>query len=366
MSEDIGSTSPAGAGELAPRTPPRTVERRGGSVAWLVAAAALVIALVALWRVYVLEHGSAAAQAAAVDDLGARLDALSRNVEQRKRDLDGVRARVADADEVNKSVREELLALGERSRHLEDAVANLSEQRLSGRDALALNEAEFLLQQAQERLALFQDAPAAISAYRLADSALAAAEDPVFASVRQTIGAERQALEASRPADAHATLAALAHLREATAALPARRAATAETSGAPSRWSGFIEQFVKISHDDGRGVPTHDPGLARSLVVLDLRGAEAALLVRDEEGYKAALANARAGIAATFDDGAAPTHAALAEIDRLAAEPLAPKLPELGSALKELRNLRATRALAHPPGTVVPVAPAAKPDGAGT
>jgi uroporphyrin-3 C-methyltransferase len=38
----------------------------------------------------------------------------------------------------------------------------------------------------------------------------------------------------------------------------------------------------------------------------------------------------------------------LAEIDRLAAAPLAPATPELGTALRELRNLRATRALAQP------------------
>lgn len=364
MSEDIGSTSPAAGRELAPRATPRAAAERGaGRLAWLVAFAALVVALVALWRVYALEHGRAAAQAGAIDDLGARLDALSRTVEQRKRDIDGLRARLTDADDVNKSVREELLALGERSRQLEDAVANLSEQRLGARDALALNEAEFLLQQAQERLALFQDAPAAISAYRLADSALAAAEDPVFASVRQTIGAERQALEASRPTDTHAALAALARLREAVAGLPARHAAAAQAQQATtSRWSGFIEQFVKISHDDGDPLAARDPGLARSLVVLDLRGAEAALLARDGDGYKAALARARAGIAATFDEAAAPARAALAGIDRLADEPLAPALPELGSALKELRNLRATRALAHPPA---PGAPVARPDGAG-
>ena len=36
------------------------------------------------------------------------------------------------------------------------------------------------------------------------------------------------------------------------------------------------------------------------------------------------------------------------ELDRLAAQPLAPALPELGTALKELRNLRATRALSRP------------------
>jgi uroporphyrin-3 C-methyltransferase len=50
----------------------------------------------------------------------------------------------------------------------------------------------------------------------------------------------------------------------------------------------------------------------------------------------------------------------LAEIDRLAAAPLAPAMPELGTALHELRNLRATRALAQPRSAH----PAA--DGAGT
>ena len=64
--------------------------------------------------------------------------ARARN-DQRKHDIDAMRARLADADTVNKGVREEMLALGERSRHLEDAVANLAEQHLTGRDALALN-----------------------------------------------------------------------------------------------------------------------------------------------------------------------------------------------------------------------------------
>ncbi|WP_395680173.1 uroporphyrinogen-III C-methyltransferase [Dokdonella sp.] len=360
MSENIGSTSPAAGRELAPRASERVpgASRRGG-LAWLVALAALVVAVVALWRVYALEHGSAARQAAAFGDLAARVETLAATIEQRKREFDALRGRITDADEVNKGMREELLGLSERSRHLEDAVANLSEQRLSGRDALALNEAEFLLQQAQERLALFQDAPAALAAYRLADSALAATEDPVFASVRQTIGAERQALEAAKPAETAATLAALAHLRDALATLPQQSSLAAPTPAAPSRWQGFIDQFVRIRHDEGADAfASHDIGLSRSLLVLDLRSAEVALLARDDAGYKAALARVRRGVAHTFDPGAAG--ATLVEIDRLAALPLAPALPELGSALKELRNLRATRALAQPPGVAVP-APGGRP-----
>ncbi len=136
-----------------------------------------------------------------------------------------MRSRVADTDSVNKSVREELLALGERSRHLEDAVANLAEQRLTGRDALALNEAEFLLQLARRAARAVPRRAGGARGLPLADSALAAAEDPVFAGVRQTISAERQALEAARPLDTNATLGALDRVRANLATLPPKKSA---------------------------------------------------------------------------------------------------------------------------------------------
>jgi uroporphyrin-3 C-methyltransferase len=335
--------------------------RRGGTLALLVALIALVLAAFAAWRIVALERGRSDAESAMRSELDARIADLSRNADQRKRDLDTMRSRLADADSVNKSVREELLALGERSRHLEDAVANLAEQRLTGRDALALNEAEFLLQLAQERLELFHDAQAALAAYKLADSALAAAEDPVFAGVRQTIGAEMQALEAAKPLETNATLAALERIRGTLATLPDKSARTLEASAAPSRWQALLQQFVRVSHDDSAAPERRDAGLARTLAAIDLRAAEAALLARDPAAYAGALARSRAAIAASLDPDAQPVKDTLAEIDRLAAAPLAPATPELGTALRELRNLRATRALAQPRA-----AHPAAADGAGT
>jgi uroporphyrin-3 C-methyltransferase len=365
MSEDIDTLPPPRADDAPERKPPvRTVPgqrppRSAAGLLWLIALLALAAAGVALWRVYLIENGQSTAQAAARAELVARLDELTRGAEQRKRELDSLRSRVADADGVNKSVREELLGLGERSRHLEDAVANLAEQRQSGRDALAMNEAEFLLQLAQERLALFHDAAAAAAAYKLADSALAAAEDPVFASVRQTIGAELQALDASKPLETQATLAALERVRAQLPALATEHAANADAAQ-PSRWQGFLAQFVHISHDtDLDATASRDVELTRTLTAIDLRAAQAALLARDDAGYKAALARARGGLATSFDAQAAATRVALAELDRLASQPLAPALPELGSALKELRNLRATRVLSQPAGKhAAPDAPA--------
>ncbi|GAA0710912.1 uroporphyrinogen-III C-methyltransferase [Dokdonella soli] len=372
MSEDIDTAPVATTNESTPRAAEARAPapRAGGiGVALLIALGALGVGGVALWRAYAIEHGQADAQVAMRNELAARVDDLSRGLDQRKRDLDSLRARLTDADSVNKSVREELLGLGERSRHLEDAVANLAEQRMSGRDALAMNEAEFLLQQAQERLALFHDAQAAIAAYQLADSALAATEDPMFASVRQTINAEKHALEASKPVETQGALAALERVRSDLATLPLPQVAVGETAS-PSHWQSFLAQFVHISHSGDTGTAgDRDIGLTRSLAALDLRSAEAALLARDADAWQAALKRARAGIAVAFDAGSAPTKSALAELDRLAATPLAPAMPELGSALKELRNLRATRVLSQPPASKSSELPAsaavpAKHDGA--
>jgi uroporphyrin-3 C-methyltransferase len=346
--QDSEVTEPGPLVESAPpEAPPaaRAARTATGALAALLALVALVLASFATWRVVVLERGKGDAAAELREDVNRRVEDVERTVEQRKRELDSMRARLADTDTVNKGVREELLALGERSRHLEDAVANLAEQRLTGRDALALNEAEFLLQMAEERLDLFHDAQAALAAYRLADSALAAAEDPVFAGVRQTIGAERQALEAAHPLDTNATLGALERVRDSLAKLPPKKPAETEAA-TPSRFEALLQQFVRISHDDAPA--RRDVELTRTLAAIDLRAAEAALLARDPSAYAAAIARARASIAGAFDGGAQPVKDDLAELDRLSSAPLAPALPELGSALRELRNLRATRALAEP------------------
>src|SRR3982750_2411947 len=118
-----------------PETPAaaRTARTATGALTTLLALVALILAAFATWRVVVLERGQGDAASALREDVNRRPDAPERTPDQRKRDLDSMRARLADTDTVNKGVREELLALGERSRHLEDAVANLAAQGLTGR-----------------------------------------------------------------------------------------------------------------------------------------------------------------------------------------------------------------------------------------
>ncbi len=284
--------------------------------------------------------------------LRAELERLNHAQEQLRARLDTVRARLDDGDKVDQSVREQLLGLGERTRLLEDAVANLADKRLSAHDTLALDEAELLLTLGRERFALAHDVAAALAAYRLADTALSEVEDAAFSTVRQSIRAEVAALTALATPDPATLAARLAALRERVPALPPVRApAPAPESETPSRWARLLGALVRVQRDDAAhaALAAADVQLARELLLLDLAEARAALRTHDGAAWRDALAAARVELASGFDPAAAEVQAARAEVDALAGIELAPAAPAvLGSALTELRNLRATHALRRP------------------
>jgi uroporphyrin-3 C-methyltransferase len=223
---------------------------------------------------------------------------------------------------------------------------------MSGHDALALDEAELLLTLGGERYALFADAPAAVAAYRLADAALAEVDDAAFSTVRQSITGEIAALNGLHAADPHALAVRLSRLRTQVAELPPRDRLPppAPAPAHESTLARLFGAFVQVRHDNDTAqaqAVVRDAALARDLIGLDLRAAQAAALARDDAGYREALAEARAQTAAAFDAQAAPAAAFLKELDALSTAQLAPPAPAvLGTALRELRNLRATHALA--------------------
>jgi uroporphyrin-3 C-methyltransferase len=146
---------------------------------------------------------------------------------------------------------------------------------------MLLDEAEMLLALGGERFALFHDPAATIAAYRLADTTLAAIEDPAFSTVRQSISAEIDGLSNLGGADVAATAAALAALRADAAQLPpARRDAGAGNTGEESHWWQMFGNLVRVrtGADAAAAAQRNDAALARQLYVLDLRDAEAALL----------------------------------------------------------------------------------------
>ena len=295
--------------------------------------------------------------------LRAQVDALTHEVAQLRSTTDTVRARLDDGEKVDKSMREQLLGLDQRAKLVEDSVANLADKRLSGHDALALDEAELLLTLGGARYALFHDAAAAKLAYGQADIVLSEIEDATFATVRQSVAAEIAALNEVQTGDGATATLQLAQLREQALQWPAATNALAAPAREPeSRLARLFGAFVQIHHDDiaQTRAAMHAPNLARELFLVDLREAEAAALARDDPRYHAALGSARAEFGAAFDAQVPAVAAAAAELETLDKARLAQPVPALlGTALKELRNLRATHALREGKPT------AFRPEGAG-
>jgi uroporphyrin-3 C-methyltransferase len=358
---DTSPATPAPAAAPSPATsrrPDVPAPRRGGgalAVAILLSLAALGGAGYTAWTVWGMREDLGAA-----NGLRGQVDTLQAGVDGMREENANLRRRLNDADGVNRSAREEMLGVSERTRNLEDAVANLSERSLSGHDAMLLDEAESLLRMAKERFALFGDASGALSAYDLADKTLAAVNDSAFAAVRQDLGAEREALSAVAPAARANDLSTLADLRAQLPTLPLKRDEANPVGDAqPGFWQragSALGSIVRVSHDDGSPVALADERIARELAALDVAHAEAAVLAYDDVGREAALKRADASLAAYFDGAAPAVQGARSRIAALLASQAHGNEPKLGAALTELRNLRSVHALQGGASTVHPAA----------
>jgi uroporphyrin-3 C-methyltransferase len=329
------------------RRPADPAPRRGGgglALAILVSLAALGAAGFTGWTVWNMRQDLGAA-----NGLRGQVDTLQTAVDGLRDDNANLRRRISDADGVNRSAREEMLGVSERTRNLEDAVANLSERSLSGHDAMLLDEAESLLRMAKERFALFGDASGALSAYDLADKTLAAVNDSAFAAVRQNLTAEREALAAVAPVARANDLATLADLRAQLPTLPLKSADAKTAAGEPrgfwQRAGDALGSIVTVSHDDSTPLGLVDDRIARELAALDVAHAEAAVLAYDDVGREAALKRVDATLATRFDTAAPSVQAARARVTALLASQAKGSEPRLGAALTELRNLRSVHAL---------------------
>jgi uroporphyrin-3 C-methyltransferase len=165
--------------------------------------------------------------------------------------------------------------------------------------------------------------------------------------LRQSIGAEREALAKSQPASLDASLKVLSTLRTSVLELPLKPLDTAGSDASTSNWSRItaaIGNVVKVQRTNGAPLSVADARFARELTAIDLAQAQAALLAADRDAYAASIKRADTGLATQFDINAPAVQQARAQLAALQGQqPSAPV--QLGAALGELRNLRAVHAL---------------------
>jgi uroporphyrin-3 C-methyltransferase len=361
-SDTPGMGAPSNPAPARRSTPPA---RPGGGALAL----ALLLALVAIigvgyvaWRQWQLLHVNAKALRATAT-LEERVNTLEHTLAGAASQGNLLQQRLNDADQVNRSLRDELLSQDQRVRDLEEAVGKLSEKTLSGQDAMRLDETESLLRMGAARYSLFHDAQGAAEAFALASQTLAGVNDNAFNGVRQDIDAEHEALLKSQALDMQQLRDQVAQLRDGLPALPLKPLDEPVTQAAGGAWSRIwraLRSVVQIHRDNGAPVDVADARIARELVALDLAQAQAALLAWDNQAAGAALQRADAGLGAQFDPNAPAVQQARQRIAALAAQ-LKPAAPvQLGAALSALRNLRAVHALKSGAANAAPAA-GAKP-----
>ena len=319
--------------------PPSPSPRRGTSSAWpwLLLVLALAAAGAYAWRQW--QARTVREQALALD-AGLRLDALEQRFDAMRRDQREQTQRLQQADATNRLLRDELLGIGHRAALLEESVSRLADPDRHGAQALRLDEAELLLAMGERRLTIAGDLDGARRAYALADGVLEGVSDPAFLSLRQTLQQERAALDALGVEPRAQAVVKVDAFAAALEAAPPRTSA-ADRSHRPW-WQRAFASIVEVRPSSGQvAVQPPDRLVAQAGLQRELSLARAAAERRDAAGYRDALLRAKRWLARLW-----PSSPALqrqqARLDALAALPLSPSLPTLGTTLEQLRQMRAS------------------------
>lgn len=321
--------------------PPPAPGRTRRHSAWLLWLLVLAMLAFAGWRGWAWWQAHAARDRAATVDTGLQLEALNARLDGMRRDQRAQAQRLQQADATNRILRDELLGMGQRAALIEDSVSRLADPDLHGAQALRLDEAELLLSLGQQRLLVAGDLDGARRAYALAEGVLRGVDDPAYLSLRQALVQETAALEALGTEPRALALARLEAFASRLGDAPPA-AARAPDPDAPW-WRRALSNVFDIQpRHRVLAVRPADRADALAGLQLELTLARAAAERRDATGFRAALSRADTWLQRLW---APSPHLDVrrGELRAIAALPLAPAMPTLGSTLEQLRQLRAAR-----------------------
>ena len=253
----------------------------------------------------------------------------------------------------------------------EAALAEAAVSRVDVRSTLDLAEVDYLLRMASERLQLFGDPGGAEQALALADSQLAALDNPAYLGVRQAITAARRDLAAVAIPDDMAISAELTAIQDAVPGLPFRHSSLAAANNAPEQEQGWWEKLKstfaslvtvrRSTEEENRRISLQDEDYVRQHIWLQMEVARLALMRRDQAAFRSELGQAQAALAEWFDPDSREVRslndrlAGLLELDVTVAWP---DISAPWTSLKRIRSLQAAPAL-----PVEPAVPANDPPG---
>jgi uroporphyrin-3 C-methyltransferase len=256
----------------------------------------------------------------------------------------------AEAD----TMRQDLEVLPAELRALRRQVETIQGGRLDARDAWLREQAAYYLLLANTELAIGGRVGSAVTALELADDVLRDLGDPALTGVRAEVARELQSLRAVELPDFDGYLADLAGLIARAPELPTRAAAP-ENYDAPdesledvepglgrlwARTKGAVTSIVRIEAQEeppGPVLTEAERRIARRQLALELQIARTALLERDEATFRASLVAADGILNRDFDRAAQSIVEARTLLGEMMRAELAPRLPDIGNSLTQLR-----------------------------
>lgn len=326
---------------------PAPSRRRLPAGLWFLLALALVLASLLGWRAWTARSPLAGPSPdLSPEGLDERLLQAESTLASMRSSQDALNQRLVDTRARTGLLRDEVLAVSQRSSLLEDSVRELSADQREGIAALRLDEVELLLMLAQQRLRLAGDVPGAIRATELAQGVLSAQPDPALLDLRQSLAQELAALRAA-PANPLALAAAkLDALEGALPRLSAGGALGPRPGRAATSDSGFerlLGSLVQVRRGTEQDLLSPaDRGAGEAALALEIALARTALARSDEPGFRRSLGRIERWMQRLFPDTPA-LRSQLGSIRALRELSLATRIPIAGSTLQQLQQLQKSR-----------------------
>lgn len=296
--------------------------------------------------------------AAAQDSSSRQSSELSSGLQQRLQALEQRRDTAEDfRSETTAWTRSAQAALEEsqaRLNSLDDKLRTLSARSAESDTELELEEIDYLLRMAQERLELFGDTRTADRALQLADQQVLAFDNPMFIALRREIAAARRALAAADVPDMVTLGAELDGVQDSLSQLPFHSGteqagttteAAGETADLPwwERLKNTLSGLVTVRRvaDAELAMPVLADQLAlRQRAWLQIEQARLAALSREQSIYRDSLAQAEATIQRWFTADDPRVKLAISSLQSLQQRNVDPPMPDISAPWNTLRSLR--------------------------
>lgn len=239
------------------------------------------------------------------------------------------------------------------SKLLSKSVEQVNESIGRNRNSWILAEAEYLLQLASRRLTLERDVRGAVAALQATDQRLSSLNEPALTRVRGLVNDELQQLRALPLVDAEGMALELVALARGVDQLVLKVKKAEDIAGdiigeSDEKWRQILQALWKdlrglliIRRNESSDPPLLTPEQRQILqenLRLKLEGARLSLLRGQGQAYRDALQEADAWLERFFDPASSATGSMHEALQRLAAVEIAPELPVLEEALRELRD----------------------------